>query len=807
MPYMKKFLLLSLLSIYCVVIKAQVVINEIMQSNIDCIMDDMNQFPDSWVEIYNGTSSAINLSSYKLGLTDDPMAAYQLPSRSVPANSYAIIYCDKEATGYHTDFRLDSGKGGAVYLFKGSEIVDKILKIAKQPAPNIAYGRITDGASEFGYQEVPTPGAANCGKVCEKILGEPVFDVAGTVFTSSKRIVLHLSLPEGAPEGTVIVYTLDGSEPSLTNGTIYNTPITLYNSTRVVRATLFCEGYLSPRSTVQSYIFLNRAQTLPVFSIVTDEKYLTDKKIGIYVDGNYSSGKKNFEYDWRRPMNIELYETDGTTQAFNQLGEMRIMGGQSRNATLKSLAVYANKRFGEKRFEYEFFPDQRPGETKFKSFLLRNAGNDFDYLYMRDAIIQRTMSSHVDIDWQAWRPAIVYINGTYRGILNIRERSNDDNVYTNYNGLEDIDMIENSSELKAGTWDNFNAFKEFYAEHGHTMAEYAKWIDVNEFINIYAMNLFYNNQDWPGNNTVWWRPATEDGVWRIIAKDTDFGLGLYGSPSNYNTMAWFYNPNYDSGRNWANSYDDTRLFRRLMEDSDFQREFIDHCAIYMGDFMNSKGTRELWDPMYEIIKTEYPIHRKLFNEWWPNYNDEIGQARKWIEARPGHFYEQLKSQYSLGNVEALILSTNMISSDIREKMVVEINGIPLSKPEFNGKFYAGRNLNIVIRGMSAEELEAAGIEGDPIDIKVTKWLVNSSNNSATYTTDNLSIAMPPSPTVTIIPTVEIATGISEASLTTAAGNSVPVVYDVQGRVSSGARKAGIYISKTASGATRKIVIK
>ena len=83
------------------------------------------------------------------------------------------------------------------------------------------------------------------------------------------------------------------------------------------------------------------------------------------------------------------------------------------------------------RLDYEFFPDQKPGLTDFKSLLLRNAGNDFDYLYMRDAIIQRTVASHVDIDWQAWRPAIVYINGVYKGMLNIRERSNEDYVYTN----------------------------------------------------------------------------------------------------------------------------------------------------------------------------------------------------------------------------------------------------------------------------------------------------------------------------------------------------------------------------------------
>ena len=203
-------------------------------------------------------------------------------------------------------------------------------------------------------------------------------------------------------------------------------------------------------------------------------------------------------------MNIELFETSGKESVINQLGEMRICGGATRSSVRKSLAIYANKRFGEKRFNYEFFPDQKPGLKDFKSFMLRNAGNDFDYLYMRDAIIQRTMAQHVDLDWQAWRPAIVYINGEYKGMLNIRERSNEDNIYSNYDGLEDLDLIEIShekinnvdqfeEEFKEGDEVFYNNFKAFYNEKGHSKAEYEQWIDVNEYLNVIAMNFFYGN--------------------------------------------------------------------------------------------------------------------------------------------------------------------------------------------------------------------------------------------------------------------------------------------------------------------------
>ena len=50
-------------------------------------------------------------------------------------------------------------------------------------------------------------------------------------------------------------------------------------------------------------------------------------------------------------------------------------------------------------------------------------------------------------------------------------------------------MIENNWELKSGDLENFEKFKAFYAEHGHTMAEYEKWMDCYEYINLRAMNL------------------------------------------------------------------------------------------------------------------------------------------------------------------------------------------------------------------------------------------------------------------------------------------------------------------------------
>ena len=687
---------------------ARLMLNELMQGNVDCVMDDLNDFPDSWVELYNGGTTAARLNRYRIGISPNIDEAWTLPAKKVKAGKRILVCCDKEGKGLHTNFRLESGKGCQLYLFRDGQLIDHVEGLQKQPAPNISYGRSTDGANEWGYQLSPTPAKANEGGICDHdhLLGEPLFSTPGHITSQTHLVQLELAVPEGSPAGTQIRYTLDGSEPTQ-QSTLYTRPLQ-FRGNSVVRARLFCQGWLSPPSTTHSYLVLGRELTLPVVSIATNGQYLNGSSTGIFVNNN---GDKRV--NWRRPINIEFFmDGEGTPSTLNQLCETRVAGAASRGAAKKSMAIYAHKRFGTKRFEHEFFPDQKPGLTDFKSLVLRNAGNDFDYLYLRDALVQRTMALHADLDWQAWQPVIVFINGRYHGMLNLRERANEDNIYTNYNHLEDIDLIENWNDLKEGTWDAYNEFKAFYQQKGHTMAEYEEWMDCGEFINLMAMNLYFNNFDFPGNNIIMWRPrtpATDDaphgGRWRWVAKDCDYTLWLYDQgPATYNIIEWLYNPNYDGNHNWgANGTIPTRLFRQLMDDGDFRREFVDRCAIYMGDFLNEQGIRAIWDPMYDIIKTEYPYHRELINKWWPNYYDEQGRVQWWVSQRTEQFYDQLANRYGLGTPIPLNVTWTKSSDD---DVAISFNGINLSQGTFDGKFFLGHN--IVLRAQAGEHKQVTG---------------------------------------------------------------------------------------------------
>ena len=70
---------------------AQLVINELMQSNIDCVMDDLNEFPDSWVELYNTGNSGVKLNEYKIGVTENASEAWTLPNQTIGAKQYVLV--------------------------------------------------------------------------------------------------------------------------------------------------------------------------------------------------------------------------------------------------------------------------------------------------------------------------------------------------------------------------------------------------------------------------------------------------------------------------------------------------------------------------------------------------------------------------------------------------------------------------------------------------------------------------------------------------------------------------------------------
>lgn len=764
---------------------AELQINEVMQSNVHGIMDDFNEFPDSWVELYNNSSSAVNLSDYALSVKDSYQKAFKLPNKILQPGEFVIIYCDKADTsgenGNHADFRVDSGKG-SLYLWKNGEISETVT-LKKMPAPDVSYGRVTEKEDNWGYQATATPGTGNCGKVVTDVLPEPEFSTTGGICTTPLTLVL--SLPEDAPSGAKLHYTLDGSVPTAASP-VYNKGINISDNT-VVRASIFADGYMTPLPTTHSYIFHPREITLPIVSMTGNPEYFYDDKIGILADGTYSEGKENFRYDWRRPINIEFFEIDGSTP-INQVGETRLKGFSSRNYPMRSMVLYANKRFVTKRLEHEFFPEQRPDVTDFKSIELRNAGQDFSDTYMRDAVFQTAVSAGSNLGFSAYRPVIFYLNGKYMGIMNLRERGNEDNIYTNYDGLEDVDVIEDWWEVNEGDAKEFSEFKKFYTSVGHTYKEFEQKMFIDQFSDLMMSHAVFNAIDFPNSNIVMWRPKTEDGKWGWIMKDQDVSLGIWGMPSNFNYLDWLYDPEY-SDIFWGNTERGTKLFRVLMEYPEFRNDFIDRMAIAMGDYLHPQTVGSIIDRFADKISAEFPYHNELYM-YDRVLNERTDYMKSWYEKRVTAMYDIMAEHFKLNKPASL-----KIDGYAADDMEVSINGHILTMDKFDGKWFPGRKLTA----------SATMPEGDTA---VVGWKVTTTNNDnteteTTYSTPKLELTFPSAVAVKIKPIQ----GPSAVEDIDAEPEEATVEwYDLQGRSLGNTRPApGIYLRKAGKHVTKTVV--
>ena len=270
--------------------------------------------------------------------------------------------------------------------------------------------------------------------------------------------------------------------------------------------------------------------------------------------------------------------------------------------------------------------------------------------------------------------------------------------------------------------------------------------------------MYFNNLDYPGNNNVLWRPRAEGGKWRWIAKDLDYTMGLYGGNAgssggyDHRIIDQWYNPddsNLHGGANFSITWDATRMFRRQMEDPDFNREFIDRFCVYMGDFLNSARIREIWDPMYELMKPEWKMHQEtIYNPWWPNIDDETGKIRTWLLKRNDEMYKQLGNTFSIGSPIKFTITTDASSDDEAD---VTVNGVPLTRNTFDGKFFANRTLI----------LEATAPEGKVVSgWKVKTTQSNNSVNTTEVDGARYEFTMPTCKSLAINPILGDATGIS-----------------------------------------------
>ncbi|HEX7356227.1 MAG TPA: CotH kinase family protein, partial [Ignavibacteriaceae bacterium] len=724
-----KNLISSLLLIFLLqtISKAQsIFINEIMASNSATITDpDFNNYAD-WIEIYNSGNSEVNLKDYYI--TDDLLNPQKFRIQSdlfVQANGFVIIWADDANINNHTNFKL-SADGESIGLYDASlQLIDTVTFGIQQT--DISLGRFPNGTNNRFQFSPATPGSANLETGIFNILPVPIISLQSGFYSSPINVTVSHNLPD-----VIIRYTIDGTVPGILSNN-YTSPLQI-DSTSVLRFRAFKEGYTPSITETRTY-FINEQTDLPVFSLVTDPDNFFSDTSGIYVAGtngiidNCSTEPRNWNQDWERPVSLEFFEFDKSF-AFRVNTGVKINGGCSRLYPQKSLAFFFRGEYGYDKLRYRLFDDIPVYE--YNNFILRSSGQDWWRTMFRDGMVQTLIEQGMKLDYQNYRPAILFINGEYWGIHNIREKLNEHYVYYHHGVNKDnIDLIEISKGIvpNSGDLTAYNSMISFLASKNMAYPpnyEYIKSIvDIDEYIDYQIAEIYSANGDWPGSNMKLWREKIPGSKWRWMIYDLDFTFGGNSQGlANTNTLE---QATATNGPDWPNPPWSTLMLRKLLDNPDFKNEFIQRFAAHVNTTFETNHVLAVIDSMAQNIASEIPRHK----ERWPqsisfgdNWEELINMMRSFAVDRPLNIRSHFYNKFALSGSASLIISRNNPAWG-----KVFTNTVEIKKNGSTNVFF--KDIPIHIKALPMPGYKFVRWEGISTETSPEIFIVNTSNSTLT----------------------------------------------------------------------------
>lgn len=675
---------------------ANLVFTEIQSANIDQTVDPSWNF-GGWAELYNPNDQSVSLRG--CWVSDEPANLQKVHISqiiNVPAQGYRNLWFDHHDKYCLTqvDMKLNV-EGGTLYLSDPDGQL--ICSVDYPPAvARCAYARKSLSADEWAWTSTPTPEYTNDeAEWAEVRLPAPEVDQPTQIFGSSLTVCVNI------PNGATLRYTTDGSTPTADNGETSEDGLFYPNETTIYRFCLIGQGYLPSPVVTRTYILEDKTFDLPVISVVGNDRDLYGSDMGIMVKGN-GNGRPgngqatpcNWNMDWERSVNFEYLNTEGE-MVINQETAMERCGGWSRAWIPYAFKIKANKQYElQNTLPYQFF-DAKP-YLKHKTLQMRNGGNDTQCRIKDPALQEIVFRSGIDIDCQAYQPVMHYINGKYAGVINMREPNNKHYIYANY-GLDDdeIDQFEMSPDSgyiqKCGTYESMQRWYDLAEQCGtddEAYDEICQMVDIDEYCNYMAVEMYLGNWDWPQNNVKGWKPVMEGGKFRFVLFDLD---GSLNTTDPFNAFAgkriYTFDKLYgEPMEHIQKEIEFVTIFQNMLQCERFRKQFIDTYCLVTGSVFEPNRCNEIINELANRVSDSQNIYNQVY--WqsstpWNTANTLISQLSK---------NRQTTMMRTLRNYQPMQLSSVtpqhvQLSSNLPEARLL-VNGLPVPTNRFDGQLFA-----------------------------------------------------------------------------------------------------------------------
>ncbi len=726
--YCSLFFLLLLSS--CVTNNRTLYINEVMSKNSGFSYDHEGDSSD-WMEIFNYGTSDIDLENYLLVSDNVKSPKFTFKKLIIEAGQTLLVWCSgKESSKYsadiHIPFKISSSGENVSLIHKDGSIIDEVM--IPELKKNEVYGRPGSNLERIGILDNSTPNSFNWSdiKTDNTHTSLPLFSKAAGFYLNEFELIISANPEEQ------IYFTTDGSIPTPMSN-LYESPIIIkdisdeddvlsqisgtseefrFPNTKsfkgtVIRSITYIQGRpTSPVKTATYYVSdsgINR-YSIPVISISTDSHNLFDYDTGIYMLGRINREWKNVNENskiqgdnpanfnqrgkgWAIPVDIEYLSADGESSLM-AVADMRMLGGWSRANPIKNFRLDFDEPIKNIIFD-------KLKIKELNSIVLRTSANDWDYTLFRDVL----MTDLVDdlIETQESEPAVIFINGEYWGIHNIRERMNTEYFETHFDiPKKNISVLENEGLLVEGNEDgvqNYSEIIEYIENNDLSKKEHFDYIsnkiDIDNFINYYSTQIFYGNTDWPGNNIRFWQDSKNSGKWRWLLYDTDFGFGLYnwtGGVHN-DTFSLVMDP---IGEDWPNPPWSTFMYRSLMKNDEFKFKYLNRFCDLINSVFLEKNVKNSILKYSAIYGKEIEEHIHRWNSSGGSkvsWERNVSVLRNFARQRPNIILKYTSKELSLGGFKTFKTGSFTGGS-------IKINSLKGIKENWAGKYFKGVPIDV-----------------------------------------------------------------------------------------------------------------
>lgn len=656
---MRKYFTFILLIFLPFVHRAQVVINEYSCSNLTTLSDNYGNYND-WFELYNTGGSTFNLAGYYLSDNNGNPTKWAIPAGvSIPAGGRLIVICsgrDEFTGGYlHSTFKITQTKPEEiVFADPAGNIIDQVTTDPTQP--NDSRGRTTDGAATWSLFTTPTPNAANTGAssdyVARPVMSQPAGNYAGSVSVTISC----------ATSGASIYYTTDGSAPTGAS-TLYSGAINI-TSTTVLRAIAIKGGMPDSFSESNTY-FINVNHATYIVSL------FGDSDVDALFNGSYGDPLTTVElFDANE---VFLTEASGTTNKH---------GNDSWAYNQRGVDFVARDQFGINfGLEHQIFPSRDRDE--FQRVIFKPAANDNypfeDGAHIRDAYIH--MLSHLGdlhLDERTSASCVLYKNGQYWGVYEIREKVDDDdfidhyyNQYEKYSGSDEYIQF---LKTWGGTWSEYgnapaqndwNALLNFITSNSMAVQANFDYVDSlynwKSLVDYFCLNSVVVCQDWLNWNTAWWRGLHPDGdkkKWRYALWDMDATFGHYINYTGIPTSAPTADPCNVEALPDPGGQGHTVILNALMDNPSFEQYYISRYIDLNNTVFSCTNMQTLLDAMIAEITPEMPAQISKWGGTMAQWQANVQTLKDYIDTRCVALQTGLVNCYSVTGPFELIIDVD-----------------------------------------------------------------------------------------------------------------------------------------------------